>query len=142
MAELFDIMDFQSERKSSTVETGWTDCAATYPADPNTPAADQPQVRIQHTPPETGTYLFDVSATYLLSVASASTEARFTLDGGATWENYSRESADTTDRTPVSYNFPVDLTSGVAIDFIFQIKKESTGILEVFFMNMWIERVA
>jgi hypothetical protein len=142
MAELFTIIDFQSQRKSSIVETGWTDVAATYPADPNAPAADQPQVRLQQTPPDSGTYLFDISATYLLDTASASTEARFTLDGGSTWENYSKESADTSDRTTIAYNFPLDLVGGVPIDYIFQMKKEATGTLEVFFMNIWIQRVS
>jgi hypothetical protein len=142
MAELFTIVDFQSQRKSSDVETGWLNAAATYPADPNAPAADQPQVRIQHTPPADGTYLYDISATSLLDVASASTEARFTLDGGSTWEDYSRESADTSDRNTLAYNFPIDLTGGVPIDIIFQMKKESGGTLSVFFMNIWIQRVA
>jgi len=143
MPDLFTLIDFQSQRLSGADEPGWSDVGITFPASLDSPAADQPQVRIQHTPLEDGAYILALSATYNINAANNSAVGRFSLDGGSTWEQFSRESKDSTDRITIDYNFPIDFAAGVPIDVVLQLRKETdTNTMQVFFMNLWIQRVA
>jgi hypothetical protein len=132
------LLYFEWQSLSSFTNPGWSDVDITYPTVVGSPAADQVEVRIASTA-IAGLYVLNFSATFLIGATNNSTESRFSLDGGATWENFSRESKDTTDRNALAYSFPLEHQGG-DYDFVFQTKKENaTSTLQVFFQNIWFQ---
>ena len=139
MAELFNIRTFNYVSKSQITDAAWNDVADTYPAVVGSPNADQPEGRIQGTALET-LYLLGLSCTYSINSTGNSAQARFSLDGGATWEDFSRESKDSTDRQTFDYMFPYPMVAG-AYDIVVQLKKENaSNTMQVHFLNLWLER--
>ena len=135
--QIWDSLGFNHTSLSQTTNTGWADVDDTY-ATVGAPNADQVEIGLQGTA-VTATYLMAMSATYEINSTGNSVQARFSLDGGSTWENFSRESKDSTDRQSMDYLFPVNLSG--AYDFVFQMKKENaSNALQVHFANLWLER--
>jgi hypothetical protein len=126
---------------SNVTNPGWVDTDDAYPLDLTAPAADQPQVRVVGTT-DAGEFMLGVSTTYAITSANNSAQGRFSLDGGATWEDFSKESKDSTDLQALTYQFPF-VWPGGAYDFVFQMKKENTtNNMDVHFMNLWFDKRA
>lgn len=134
-----DEFPFVYQSLSQSTNPGWIDISDEYPIAVGNPAADQVEVRIQGSNPS-GIYIVGLSATVQITAVNNSIQARFSLDGGSFWENFSRESKDTTDRQSMDYTFP-KIHSGGAYDFVFQMKKENqNNIMQTFFANIWFDR--
>ena len=118
------------------------DIDSAYPANPDTPAANQPQKRIQLASPVAGTYIVTVSSTWVLPEQNKKGRLRFTTDG-TTWEEASKEIKDLTDVNFADYSFPMTL-DGSAIDYIVQAATDPTAAqaMDVHFLNLFINRVA
>ena len=119
-----------------------TNVSETYPVDPDTVGANNVQVRIQGTIGEAGLYELSISSTFLINAINNSVFRRFSLDGGATWDESSEESKDATDKKFRHYSFPLDHSAGQVIDYILQLKKEaSADNLDVFTASIWLTRI-
>jgi len=121
-------------------DPGWDDLANTFPAAVGSPNADQAEVRIAGTVPE-GTYMFGVSVTWTVNSSTNSMQLRFSLDGGATWETFSRAASDSGDQQAAAYEFPK--AQGVGnFDFVMQIRKENfQNQMSLLFANIWYKRM-
>ena len=136
-----DVYPFRYQALNLSTNPAWSNVANTYPASIGAPADDQPQVCIQGTSPS-GIYMIGTSVTYQISQTNNSVQARFSINGGSTWENFSKETKDSSDVESGIYTFPF-VFGGGAYDFVFQGKKElASGTLAVQFMNIWFNRKA
>ena len=134
-----DEFPFTFDNGNHIADPGWDDCANTYPASVGAPAADQPQVRIAGTVPE-GQYLLGFSVTWTVNSLTNSLEIRWSLDGGATWETFSRAASDSGDQQAATYAFPKAQGVG-SFDFVMQCRKENAqNQMSVLFMNIWYDR--
>jgi len=138
MAEFTDVFPFIVGAGVGTISL----VNAAYPTDPDTPAFDQPQKRIQLASPVAGIYTVTISATWELGSQIRSAYIRFTTDGGTTWEEGVREPKDISDTQFSHYSFPLTL-DGSAIDFIVQARREDASVtMDMHFLNLFIQRVA
>lgn len=100
-----------------------TDVPDNYPSDPDTVAADEMQVRLQHADRAAGNYVVNVHTHHNIDAINNSVLTRYSTDGGSSWHEASRESADTTDEIEKYIAFPLTHTGG-AVDIILQMRKE------------------
>ena len=87
-----------------------------------------------------GVYMIGISATYTFDTTTKSVFSQFTLNGG-TPEEFIKENKDVTDKDAFVYQFPY--THAVDGDFSLLLefhKEDATGVLDVLFANLWIER--
>ena len=139
MAELFDILQSFEHDIGGAI----SNVSEVYPVDVDTVGANNVQARIQGTITEAGLYQVSTSARFLINAINNSVFMRFSLDGGATWEESSEESKDVTDHKFRHYSFPVALTAGQVIDYVMQMKKESAANqLDVYAAEMWLTRIS
>jgi len=91
---------------------------------------------------EAGTYEIKFSITYTYNTTTKSAFFRWSLDGGATWQEVSEEAKDKTDVRPRYYAFPKVLTAGQK-DIIFEAKKEAAGdVMTIDFLDIILDRKA
>ena len=89
-----------------------------------------------------GVYILNMTSTYQLDVVNKSVFVQFILDNG-TPEEFSREPKDKTDRSTFNYSFPYTHTNTSPFDFeLFMRKEDTSGTLDCFFGNVWIEKKA
>ena len=120
-------------------DPGWDDLANTFPAVVGSPDADQAEVRISGAAP-VGQYLMGFSATWTVNSLTNSLQIRFSLDGGATWEIFSRSASDSGDSQAATYAFPKAQGVG-AFDFVMQCRKENAqNQMSLLFANIWFDR--
>lgn len=138
--KLTDYMPFINDGGNSTDNPGWLDVDSAFPAVVGSPAADQAEVRIQSTVPA-GTYMFGVSVTWTVNSLTNAMQLRFSLDGGTTWEIFSRAASDSGDSQAAAYTFPKVQGAGT-IDFVMQMRKEtSQNQMSILFASIWYHRV-
>lgn len=88
-----------------------------------------------------GVYEFTLSLTYQLSVTNRSVYLRFSDNGGATWNEFTSEPKDTTDREPHFYSYPF-VHAGGPFHAIMEMRKEDvSGTLNCFFADLMFKRI-
>ncbi len=88
-----------------------------------------------------GTYEFGMSITSKYDQTTKSKFARFSLDDGATWFEFTHEASDKTDSDPTTYSFFLEGVSGDLTLDVECRKEDATGIMIVEFADVWIKRV-
>jgi hypothetical protein len=114
MAELFDILAYEKSLVSSIEITE---------VDPNWLPVNQ--LVTQEKEPGDYEVLFSLGWSY--DVTNKSGKIRFSLDGGATWQERSEEPKDKTDRRTASIVLPLTLTTAQILDLQIEANKEGTG---------------
>ena len=88
-----------------------------------------------------GTYQITFSLTFDYDSTNKSAGFQWTLDNGTTWEQFSIEPKDKSDKKALTYTFPSELTVEAIFNFKMQGKCESSGnTLTVDYANIIIER--
>jgi hypothetical protein len=119
---------------------GWVNLSNAYPAVVGAPAANEAEVRITAGSHPAGTYELNMSGTYEVDSSTNDAQLRFSLDGGATWEEFSR-GATSGVRSAFAYAFPLPQTVG-SFDFVMQVKKEnSQNTMQLYFASIWFKRM-
>lgn len=127
------------ERGDQTTNPAWGDVADTFGVVIGSPNADQVELRIQGTAPE-GVYTLNLSGTVEINSSNNDVEARFSIDGGVTWDFFSRD-VEANARIGWTFAFPIDVGLG-SFDFIGQIKKQNPqNTLQIHGFNMWFHRI-
>lgn len=88
-----------------------------------------------------GTYEYGFSMTHQYDQANLSEYVRFSIDDGVTWTEFITEPSDTTNDTPMTYNF---FKEGVSGDLNIQVqarKVNATGVMTVKFIDTYMRRV-
>lgn len=89
-----------------------------------------------------GSYLFGISITYHFPTALQSVFLRYQFNGGP-WNEYVFEQSDATNVNPFVYGFPKEMPAPTAFDVIVEMRKEGgTEILNVDYLDLWVNRVA
>ena len=89
-----------------------------------------------------GTYVLTQSMLYSLDSTGDSAYFRFTINGGSTWTEISKEPKDTTDLAPESLS-KVLVHPGGVFNLEIQSRKEVLGdVLTIYDINLFIERKA
>ena len=97
--------------------------------------------RLTETLPLDGTYEFKVSLVYNLNSTTDSAFVRYSIDGGSTWLEFSREPKDKTDNTAVTYSFYKDMTANDVVDFVLEARKENaSNTLNIVENNLVIDK--
>ena len=87
-----------------------------------------------------GTYVLTQSMLYSLDSTGDSAYFRFTINGGSTWTEISKEPKDTTDLAPESFS-KVLVHPGGVFDIEIQSRKEALGdVLTIYDINLFVER--
>jgi len=87
-----------------------------------------------------GTYKLAQSMIYSLNTNVRSAFFRFSTNGGVTWSEIRREPKDNLDKVPLSYTTTV-IHGGGIFDIQIEAKKENaTDIMEVYIMDITLER--
>lgn len=91
---------------------------------------------------DAGSYLVLQSMIYSLDSITTSAFFRFSVDGGTTWTEVRREPKDNTDKEPLSNAFMLTHAGGI-LDIQIEARKEAIGdVLEIFSLDLIIERKA
>ena len=136
MSELLDILSL--DESSLLLSVG--NVPDNYPVDVDTVVGNEVQVRIAGTA-EAGKYSFNVSSNANVDSTLNAVFSRYSLDGGATWEEASRSASNSGDSLFFMYSFPYDHAGG-AYDFVLQMKKESAqNTLNVVACSIWFQRI-
>lgn len=77
-------------------------------------------VRLTTLPRAAGVYEYKFSITFGYSTTSRSALFQWSLDGGNSWETFSLEVKDTTNKMPRTYEFPINRQQNGTIDLILQ----------------------
>ena len=89
---------------------------------------------------EAGLYEIKISKTFQYNKTGKSALFRWSLDGGTTWEDFSIEVKDITNKTSESYVFPLTHAGGT-LDIKLEAGRESdAGILNIDYANIIVER--
>ena len=128
MAELFNILTFDH-----LIGVPNPDIGETYEEVANLTTPTHPA----------GAYLYALSLSYAFDRANKSVYLRFSIDGGIVWHEFEGEPKDSTDVNPVYYAFPsVVATEGVLTLQVEMRKETGGGVLDLKFIDVWIERKA
>ena len=85
-------------------------------------------------------YTVALSLTMTMADTNDSALFRFSIDGGSSWEEFSKEAKDANDRVTADYFFPVT-GAGVPFHVILEVSKTSGGnTLDVHYANLVIKR--
>jgi len=89
---------------------------------------------------DAGVYEIKISKTFQYNKTGKSALFRWSLDGGSTWEDFSIEVKDITNKTSESYVFPLTHAGGT-LDIKLEAGRESNaGILNIDYANIIVER--
>jgi len=131
MAELFDILTFYGDKRSSTNNVELQDIPETYIEIGSFDTPDLPS----------GRYEIGVSITSTFDRTNKSEFIRWSDDGGTNWNEFSSEPQDKTDDKPHYYAYTKTGYSGVK-QFRLEARKEAdAGLMTVNFADCWIKRV-
>jgi len=90
---------------------------------------------------EPGLFIISLNMIYDFNLTTSSVFFRFSLDGGNTWTEVSKEGKDSSDKIPFSYSFVYGLVVNSTIDVIIQGRKETTyGTLDINNLDLYVER--
>jgi len=84
-------------------------------------------VRLTTLPRYSGVYEYSFSITFGYSATSRSAMFQWSLDGGNSWEQFSLEVKDVTNKMPRTYKFPITRDQNGTIDLILQGKCEGAS---------------
>ena len=88
-----------------------------------------------------GVYTYNMALTYNYNKATTSVHIRFSTDDGVTWFEFISEPKDRTDDVPMFYAFPKVIDVDGILQLKIQMKKEDTaGVLNVHFVDVWIDQ--
>ena len=91
---------------------------------------------------DAGTYTITQSMLYSLDSTTTSAYFRFSTDGGTNWVEVRREPKDNTDKEPMCASY-VLVHAGGAMDIQIESRKENSGdVLEIFSLDLMVERKA
>ena len=88
-----------------------------------------------------GTYEYGFSMTHTFDQTIKSEFVRFSIDGGVTWTEFSKEPSDLTDNIPTTYNFFKTGASGNLSIIVEARKEDAVGEMIVKFIDTYIKRV-
>jgi hypothetical protein len=125
--DIFDIMTYDYERRDGQLDLSdsWTEINSIVVADR-----------------EAGVYEMGMAVHWVFDRTTKSAFIRFSLDGGATWQEFTGEPKDKTDSNATYFAFPYEQVADGQMQIQVEIRKETgAGVLDVPRSACWIKRV-